>query len=203
MNPTMTHGNKRRLIVLVPEGLSGNADLARKIFRMAQHNSSDVLYLAFVQEEELMLSVARGMTTMKALTTSETIDVNVCMTNSNHWLQVLRDEIEPGDTIVCHAEQMIRDRLFKTIPIQDFLKKEFSEAVISITGFYHPWQMLSRKWLYSLLFVIGCLVILFGFGALEIQIDQEVEGITRTILLIIVMTLELGVFWAWNHVPKS
>ena len=62
-----------RLIVLLPESLVGDLDFAQKIRRMASRTHKDVLYLTLLDDPEAVLSVARGIATMKAVTESNLI----------------------------------------------------------------------------------------------------------------------------------
>jgi hypothetical protein len=192
----------KRLIVLVPEGLAGNLDLAKKIYQMALRDHCDVLYLAFTDHEDNLLAVSRSMATMKALTVSELVKVNSKVTLTQNWLATLQGLYRSGDSMVCHAEQTVNNGFLKTAPIRDFLTEAFKTPIYTISGHYHPWRVTSKKWLYGLLFWLGCLVILIGFSLLEIQIDREIQGVTRSALFLIVLTLEFGSFWVWNHLPK-
>ncbi len=86
---------------------------------------------------------------------------------------------------------------FKTIPIEDLLSEEFDRTRHHISGLYHPWQALSRKWLYGLVFWLGCLLILAGFGFIEFQIDLDCKAFTRTALLLIDVDFRGGLHsWA-------
>jgi hypothetical protein len=194
--------SKKRLIVLVPEGLAGNTDLTQKVYSMAVREHCDVLYLAFVYEEDNSLAVSRNMATMKALTSSDLVTAKSKITRTDNWLNTLKDFYQPEDIIVCHAEQIVRNGFLKTTPIHAVLSEIFKTPIQTISGLYHPWQMLSRKWLFGLLFWVGCMVILAAFSLLEIQIDRGIQGLTRTALIFIVLAFEFGVFWVWNHVPK-
>jgi hypothetical protein len=202
MDSTAEPASKKRLIVLIPEGLTDYSNLAHKIFRMALRDHSDVLYLTFVYDDETRLTISRGMATLKALTASDLVMVTSKMTHPDDWLYTLHSVYQPGDSIVCHEEQFIRNGFLKTIPIHDFLSEGFKAPIYTLTGFYHPWRVLSRKWLYGLLFWMGCLVILAGFSIMEIKIDREIQGVARTALIFIVLAFEFGAFWAWNHIPK-
>jgi hypothetical protein len=194
---------KRRLIVLVPQGLAGNSDLARKVFWIAIREHCDVLYLVFVDHEDEKLGVLRSMATMKALTADANLVASSKLTHSDTWLAALREIYRPGDQIVCHDEQYIRTGFLKTIQIHEAIADSFAAPIHSLSGFYHPWRQLSRKWLFGILFWLGCLVILSLFSMLEFQIDQTIQGLARSILIFIALVAEFGAFWAWNHLPRN
>jgi hypothetical protein len=193
---------KRRLIVLVPEGLDCNSLLAQNIYQIALSDHCDVLYLAFVSDEDNRLMVSRNLATLKAMTVAETVAVSSKIVQPENWLAVLREVYRPGDQIVCHARHGIKKGAFRTILVHDMLLREFTGSIITFSGMYHPWQALSKKWLNGLIFWLGCLLILAGFGFLEVQVDRGLQGFTRTALLLVMWTLEVGTFLAWNRVPK-
>ncbi len=148
------------------------------------------------------LDTLQGLATLKALTANDVVAVKSKLIQADDWLSALQENYQPGDIIVCHEEQYLRNGFLKVISARSFLLETFKAPVYWISGFYPPWQVLSRKWLYTLLFWVGCLVILAGFSLLEIQIDRNVQGVYRTALILIALVFEFGAFWAWNHLPK-
>ncbi len=194
---------KQRLIVLVPESLAGNADLVKKIYWMALRDHSDVFYLALVDEEETQLTVTRGLATMKALTAHPEICVGSKIVTSQRLVSTLCDLHQPGDVIVCHEGQFARDGFLNAIPIQDLLASALQAPTITVSGFYRPWRALTRRWLLGLVFWLGCLAILAGFGVLEFQVNRLMPGLTGTLLVMFLLAGEFAAFWAWNHLPKS
>jgi hypothetical protein len=87
--------------------------------------------------------------------------------------------------------------------MNELLSDEFKAPIVTITGLYHPWHALTRKWLLGLVFWLGCLVILGAFGLLEFQVDRTVQGAAGTVLIFIVLAGEFAAFWAWNHIPNK
>jgi hypothetical protein len=202
MDSTLEPGLKKSLIVLLPEGLTGSSDLAKKIYWLATRDHCDVFYLAIVDDEQTKLSVARHLATLKALTFSQQIAVNSKISNSAEWLNTLKGLFRPGDMIVCHEEQYVRNGFMNATPMKAILSETFKAHIYTLTGFYQPWHVLTRKWLLGILFWVGCLAILGGFGLLEIQIDRTVQGAAGTALIFVILAFEFAAFWAWNHIPK-
>jgi hypothetical protein len=193
---------KHRLIVLVPDCLAGSLDMARKVYSIAQSEDRDVLYLTLVDDDEKMIAVSRSMATMKAVTAGQWLVVNSRLTGTGHWLAALREIYRPGDMIVCHEEQSVKDGFLRTQPVSEFLRATLKAPVRIISGFYHPQKVQAVQWLRGLLFWLGCLVILAGFTLLEIRLDQATAGAAHTWLLMVALVFEFGSVWVWNIVTS-
>ncbi len=194
--------HKKRLIVLIPEGMAGGSELAKRIYGLALREQCDVIYLGFVYDEAKKLSVARNMATLKALTASDEVLAGSRLTSSDAWSETLRTMLRPGDTLVCHDEQHIRQGLFTSLPVRQVLAAEFKAPIYSISGFYHPWVALTKKWLWGLLFWVGCLAILAAFSILEIQVDHAMQGLSKAVFIAIMLAAEFTAFLTWNKLPK-
>lgn len=193
---------KKRLLVLVPEGFSDDVSLAEKVYQMALREHYDVLYLAFVEDSDNRMAVLRHMATLSALTAAESVVVKSVLIRSDDWIRKLKEYYHSGDRIVCLAGQTIRNGWSKKISVRSLVEKSLDAPIVTLASVYHPWKATSRKWLYGLVFWLGCLVILAGFSLLEIQIDRGIQGLARTALISIALVVEFGAFWVWNHVPK-
>jgi hypothetical protein len=193
---------KKRLIVFVPEGAAGNPDMAKKIYWMALRDHRDVVYLALIDQYDQRDRVSRHIATMKALTADESVKVTSKYSLADEWLSTLNELYRPGDSIVCHEEQRIRAGFLATTPMHVWLSNLYKAPIHTISGFYHPWRVLSHKLLYSLAFWVGCIVILGFFSFLEIQIDQTVKGLAHSILLFVALAFEFGSLLVWNRFTK-
>ncbi len=202
MDAELAQENKKRLIVLVPDCLADNLGMAHKIHWMAIRDACEVYYLTLVDDYEKMLAVSRGIATVKAITAGNWLVVNSRVTETKEWLKALRDIYRPGDIIVCQEEQLVNQGPFKTMPVSEFLRETFHAPVYTISGFYHPEQVQVRHWLVSLLFWLGCLVILGVFTLLEIQMDQLAQGITRVTVLTFLVLFEVGAIWTWSSISR-
>lgn len=195
-------GQVKRLIVLVPDSLENNMDLAHKIHWLALRERCEVFYLALVDDEEQLLAMSRSIATMKAVTAGNWLIVNSKVTETKHWLSALRDIFAPGDIIVCHAEQSVQAGLFRTEPISDFLHRALHARTIVIDGFYHPAQVQVRRWFHELWYWAGFLFIIALFFAIEITLDQAIQGAGRILLLMLVLCIEFGAVLAWNNYSR-
>lgn len=197
---TSNYERNKRLIVLIPDGLAGNLELAQKIYRMAAHQGCEVHYLALVDQGEDMLTITRHMATMKAVTAANTLVVHSSVTETRRWLNALREIYRPGDRVVCHAEQSVKNGFLKTMPIDEFLQDSLNFPVHTLSGFYHPQQIQVRRWVYTLVTWIGFLAILAVFTGLEIELDPIFNGSAGKLLLGVIFAVEIGSIWAWDFI---
>ncbi len=193
---------KKRLIVLLPESLAGSIKLAHQINWMASMKQYDVLYLTLAEDETNPLEVSRRMATMVAATVGEPLHVSSKLVGRDGWLNALREALQPGDLLICQAEQSVRAGFLRAVSMQAYLQETLQIPCQAINGYYHPGRDRIRQWLLGLLFWIVCLAILIGFSLLEIQIDRAVEGAARIALLLLTVSLEFGALIAWNRLPK-
>ena len=193
---------KPRLIVLLPESLAGDIKLAHHIYRMAGLQQRDVLYLVLVEDEMNQLEVSRRMATMTAATIGETLRVHSRLASRGEWLDALRQAYQPGDSLVCQAEQSVRTAILRTESVQNTIQRSLQIPVSVLSGFYHPARDQIRLWLFSLLFWLGCLVILAGFTLLEIEISHSTQGPVQVILISIALLVEYALLYIWNRLPK-
>jgi hypothetical protein len=95
---------KSRLVVLLPEQLAGNLDIARKINHLAARENADVLYLVSLLKAGGSLPVIRSMVTMKALTSDGEIVVGYQLVARSNWVKTLKELYRPQDMIVAPEE---------------------------------------------------------------------------------------------------
>ena len=193
---------KGRLIVLVPECLVSNIELMNKIYQMARREQREVFYLALVDEDANMLAATRSIATLKALVSGGQLSSASQVVETSHWTGALREIYRAGDIIVCHEEQRVRSGFFHTIPACEYLETMYQEPVRVISGFYHPERLQIGQWVKRAVFWVGLLVIMAAFLLLEIQMDQAIHGITRTVLLIILLGVEIVFGIAWNKMSS-
>ena len=107
MNLASEPNHKSRLVVLLPEQLAGNLDIARKINHLAARENADVLYLVSLVKAGLSLPVIRSMVTMKALTSDGEIIVSYQLVARSIWLKTLKEQYRPQDVIVAPKDMSI------------------------------------------------------------------------------------------------
>lgn len=191
-----------RLIVLLPESLAGNLSFARKIHWLAAKERKDVLYLTLLDDADNGLSISRRMATMKAVTESNLIRVGSVHVVSSRWMGKLREVLRPGDTVVCHEEQVVNAGFLKTIPLFVFLSKEIDAPIITVKGYYHPQRVEMGSWLRKFIFWLGALGILGGFSLIELLANDSLSGAVNKIVLTALIGIEFGAVWIWSRINR-
>ena len=179
----------KRIIVLISACLINNQNLSHEIYKMTDHENLSVLYLVFTDDSDDLLEISRNMATMKAVTSSNNLSVDVMTIKIDRWLDVLRDITNPNDIIVCQEEQTVINGHFKTVPISDYLLKNFDVPVIIMKGFYHLDKAPVKKWLHEVAGDIGFLVILAIFTWLQINFEQALTDKLAQILVFVYLYL--------------
>jgi len=193
---------KKRLIVLLPESLAGSTLLAHKIYSMAALNHQDVLYLVLLEDKNNTLEFSRYMTTMKAATTGESLDVVYKLSNRAYWLNDLRANYQPGDVVLCQEEQTVKVGFMRTQRMQSFLEDTLRMPAATLAGFYQPRREQIRQWMFGLLFWASAIIVLAAFLLLEIKIEQATFGVWRTSLLVLAISIEFAILSGLTRIPK-
>lgn len=190
----------RRLLVLLPENLAGNTELAQKIHWMASRERMDVLYLVILDNSDHGLSVSRDITTMKAVTESNLIHAGSIQVTADRWFAKLNEIRRPDDTILCHAEQTVKQGFMRTAPLVDYLRKMLGGTVNVIEGYYHPRRVVMSSMANTLLFWLGAVALLVGFTWLELQADSAFPGFAHKLVLAAILIIEVGSVWLWSQI---
>ena len=202
MDSLLERRNTPQLIVIIPEEMAGNIELARKIHGMASANGYDVFYLAMLGSGENLLALERSLATLKAITSDDHIRVCSKAVPSSLWKKALAESLQPGDSLVCQAGQRVHQGLLGSAPIRRTLEEEFNAPVIELSGLYHPTVFRMKRMLFTILAWAGFAAIIAVFSFLEIQLDLSIHGTARMILFIALVSLEFGAIYVWNNVTQ-
>jgi hypothetical protein len=189
----------KQLIVVINEDLANNSKLAQAIHWMGANDNCSILYLVPVERLDNMLTVSRNMTTMKAITAGNRLQVSVKTVLSEDWLKTLKKVVKPNDIIVCQEEQTVVNGRFKPEALGDFLSEKFNNPVQTMSGYYHPVQTMAKKWLHELIGLLGVLVILGVFTWLQITVDKALADPYASIYIMITFMIEIGLVIIWHR----
>lgn len=203
MNLSQESLQPARLIVLLPESLAGDSNFAKRIYALAVRDRRDVLYLTLLEKHDNILTTSRRIATTKAVTESDTVHVGCTQVPTGRWLQKLNEILRPDDTIVCHDLQYVRQGVFKSLPISEFLKTAVSNEIVLVRGYYKPQKVIVMEWVRSTVFWLGSLGILGGFSLLELQVTASMKGVSNKLALAGMLALEFGAVWIWNRINHN
>lgn len=189
----------KRLVVVLPNSFSNYQEFAQKVHQLSLADRREILYIALCTGDN-ELEMQRWLITLEAITQDSMVRVQSKLIKYESWVENLRNEIQPADLIICPDEYRMKKGYFKTVPLSQYLQENVSTNIRIIQGGFQPLKRQFAPWLRMVLFWIGCLVILFGFGILEINVDGMLHGFIRPVILSMLLVIEMGVIWAWNSV---
>jgi hypothetical protein len=106
----IAHGMEvvRRLVVLLPNADIHEALLARHVWALAARAGASVHIIAMVDDWADEGQVSLRLTLLTALLRESGLALTTSLERDEvDWVRVVRQAYEPGDTIVCHAEQKL------------------------------------------------------------------------------------------------
>jgi hypothetical protein len=185
--------NSHRLIVLLPEDVDCNS-AKQRIWELAQAGTMPIQLLGMYKDPGEALGFRRRLVTMASLMQAGRTQVDIKVSPETNWMDAVQTVYEPGDVIVCFADQ--RTGLLHR-PLSQVLESNFKTTVyiLSDPDLQRPAPNLlaqMRAWL-------GFLGIMIGFGLLQAKIVQLPQGWFQSILLILSILPELWLIWVWNR----
>ena len=191
--------NLERLIVLISDDLSSNTDLAQEIFKLADCKFLSVLYLVILNNGNNTLEVIRNMATLKAITSSNRLFVEIKLTELNNWYKKLYSIIGPNDVLVCQKEQTVSNGRFKTRPVSEFISSNFNIPIYTMSGYYQSSTSTLKNWFHEFIGLVVFLLIIALFTWLQISLNQTLDGSMETIHITISFLAEITCIWAWDN----
>lgn len=188
----------KRLVVLVPRGLSEASRFTQQIRWIALQQHRDVIFLALSDQGLDDLPIARELATLEALTCDPLFEVTSRQLDAANWVKAIQAVYRPGDMVLCHAGQLAPIGFGKGIPLEDYISEQMHLPVQLLSGFYQQGTVYTRGWWLSLLFWIGSLVILIGFSLIEFRVDHAITGMLRLFILGFLLVLEAGLIYELN-----
>lgn len=190
-----------RLLVLIPDQDTDETELARRVWELASPRHLAVVYLSLTTDALTEARARRRLATLAAVTRDEWVNVQTRMVIGGDWRKAVRAVWRSGDLVVCHAEQMVPDGFVGMWrkPLGQALVATLNAPVYLLTGFYMALPAPTTRRFSQLLSWSIPLLILIGFFMLQVQIEQQVTGWLKTMLLSASVALEFGLVGLWNR----
>jgi hypothetical protein len=183
---TPTH----RLIVLIPSA-TDHSSMTRRIWELANATCMHVELLSLCKDPAEEHSLRRRLIAMASLLQDGRLSVEVKIVFGTSWVLAVKDTYQPGDRIVCFAEQ--RSGLLQR-PLSQILESNL-EATLYV--FSDPTPQKTKRHS-PVLSWLGLIAILIGFGILQTQILQLPENSFQSVLLVLSILPEFWLIWVWN-----
>lgn len=189
----------RRLVVLVPDTDVDESELATRIWSLASPRGLAVLYLGMIRDGRAESLTRRRLITLAAITRDDWAHVETRLEPEGNWIQIVRHIWEPGDLIVCHAEQALSGWSLKRKSLAQSLAAALNTPVYVLSGFYPGLPTEQPRWLARLLSWLPPLVLLVLFFMLQVRITWGTTGWIQTALLCLSVIVEFGLIGTWEH----
>ena len=202
--------------MLVPDEGADGIELARKVWALATPCELPVVLLYLLgagsdsgrdsrsrDEASREPSARLRLATLAAQVRDDHIHVETHVIPSQGWVGAIRQLCQPGDLVLCCAEQTVPIVSSGRQPLHQVLSFMLDVPVFVLTGVYSeprardnrsPKQF-SRAAFWS---VVVAIVVVFFF--VQVQVDQQMVGLARTLLLLCSALVELGVIAIWNAI---
>ena len=192
-NPPSKRETAHRLIVLAPDLEADTMPAMHRIWELANAQHAHVLLLSLCKDARQESSLRRSLITMSAMVQDGYIPAEVKVEMKTNWVDLVKRNYQPGDMVVCFAEQ--RAGLLHK-PLSQILQSDLKMPVYILSGLYQPKPKL--KLLAQVMAWLGLLGILTGFFVLQVNIVQVSKGSLQSILLILSIIPEYWLIWALN-----
>jgi len=182
----------RRLIVLVPDADSDYTAVTRRVWELASATGARVQFLGLCKEEQ-EFSLRRVLVTMCAMVQDGKVSAQAKVEIGTDWVDAAKSDCQPGDVIVCFAEQRAG---FLHKPLSQILESNLNIPVYIISGLYP--RKSKSDWLSQIIVWSGSIGIIIGFCILQVKIILLPEDWFQNVLLILSIIPEFWLIWVWN-----
>lgn len=182
-----------RLIVLVPTDWDSRA-VTRRLWELARTLGAHIQFLGLCKDAEQEPGLRRGLVTIASLLQDDGVCVDVKVEFGTDWVEAVKRIYQPGDMIVCFAEQ--RAGLLHR-PLSQILRSNLKAMVYILSGSY-PQTRTGPNWLSQILAWTGPLAILVLAFLLQVRITSLPQDWAQTSLLILSVIGEVWLIWFWN-----
>lgn len=189
IDPNMTG----RLLILLPPDLNYNLATPR-IWELAMATARHIQLLGLCKGLAEEPRLRRELVTMSALIRDARVCAETKVEIGTSWVEAVKNNIQPGDMIVCFAEQSAG--IFHR-PLSQILRSNLSAPIYILSGLTSQTSTPS-SWLSQFMVWTGSLGIIAGSAFLQFQITASTQNWAQTTLMILSIVGEIGLIWGWN-----
>ncbi len=189
----------RRLLVLISDVNTDEAELAQRIWSLASPRGLEVLYLGLCRDSYQEPRARRRLASLAAMTRDDWARVETRLALGGDWVRAVQTAYRSGDLIVCHAEQSVSAWGFVRKPLSRVILSAFNSAVFVLSGFYPEIPSDQPNLTAQILSWVIPVVIVAGFSWIQIRIEQLPKDWAHTALLSISVVVEYSLIGIWSH----
>jgi hypothetical protein len=182
-----------RLIVLVPTDWDSRA-VTRRLWKLARTLSAHIQFLGLCKDAEQEPGLRRGLVTMASLLQSDGVCVDVKVELGTDWVEAVKRNYQPGDMIVCFAEQRVG---LLQRPLSQILRSNLKGMIYILSDSY-PLTDTRPTWLSQIMAWMGPLAIIVLAFLLQVRITSLPQDWAQTSLLILSVIGEVSLISLWN-----
>jgi hypothetical protein len=189
--------NAKRLIVLVAEAEVDEARLARCVWQVAVSGRSDVLYVALAHAADDELRARRCLVMLASITRDDRIHVATQVVFQSQWIKALRPLVQPGDVVVCAAEQTVKRLGRSAQPLSVQLAAALG-APVHVLEDVSVRQPPARRKVWPVIREAVPFAIIAGFLGFQMwATTQLVRGAAGNAVLALSVVVEFSLIWLW------
>jgi len=183
-----------RLLALVPTDTDYSIPMKR-IWELATTTGLPIQLIGLCNDPAQESSLRRELVTISALIRDGRVRVDATVEIGTNWVEVVKRTVQPGDRIVCFAEQQIG--LFHR-PLSQILESNMKMPVYILSGLTSPDGARLSHWFSQFTAWMGSIGIIAGSALLQIRIASSPQDWAQTTLLILSVVGEAWLIWGWN-----
>jgi len=186
-----------RLIVLVPDLESDYIPAIRKIWELANAQHARIKFLSLCKDTAKEPGLHRQLITMSALSAlvgGDEVSTEAKVEIGMSWVDVVKQNSETGDMIVCFEEQ--RAGILRR-PLSRILEASLNFPVYILSGLYP--EKSKSNWLSQVMVWSGSIGIVICFAILQVKIVQLPKDWFQNVLFIFSIIPEFWLILVWNN----
>lgn len=183
----------QRLLVLIPDMDADLTPVASRAWEIARESGARVKFISLFEDTEREPGLRRKLATLSALVTDGRVRGEAEVMRGRDWVGAVRSRWQPGDMLVCMAEQRAGPMLK---PLSQILESDLKVPLTILSGLT-PAVENRPRWYEHLAAWAGLLGIVVSFCLLQVRIHQT-AGEWTTVLMIVSLGVEYLLIWLWN-----
>jgi len=183
----------RRFIVLVPPVESDYIAAIQRIRKLTTAQPASFLLMSSCKDSMQEPSLRRDLITMSAMLRDENVHVDVKVEIGINWVEIVKQNYQTGDLIVCFAEQ--RAGLLHK-PLSQILQSNLKVPIYILSNLGPEKQ--KSNLISQVVGWLGSIGIIIGFCLLQSSIVHGSKDWLQNILLILSIIPEFWLILLWN-----